>query len=102
MSYVTTELARRTQLHQSRLVESVTVYNPWVRDSMQSMQGMLGGAADSTTRVAGMLYGQVIRQAMAMSYLEMFHVLGYLFLAVTPLVWVMRSSKHLKGPKRPA
>jgi hypothetical protein len=63
VSYVTTELARRTQFHQSRLVESVTVYNPWVRDSMQSMQGMLGGAADSTTRVAGMVYGQVIAMA---------------------------------------
>lgn len=102
VSYVTTELARRTQIHQSRLVESVTVYNPWVRDAMQSMQGMLGGAADGTMRVEGMLYGQVIRQAMAISYLEMFHLLGYLFLAVTPLVWVMRSPKHLNKQKRPA
>jgi DHA2 family multidrug resistance protein len=102
VSFVTTQLARRTQFHQSRLVESITVYNPWVRDTMRSMQNMMGNTADATTRAAGMLYGQVYRQAAAMSYLEMFHLLGYLFLAVTPLVWVMRSPQHLKEKKRPA
>jgi MFS transporter, DHA2 family, multidrug resistance protein len=102
VSFVTTELARRTQLHQSRMVEAINPYNPWVRDAMQSLQNMFGSAADGTTRAAGLIYGQVIRQAMAMSYLEMFHVLGYLFLAVTPLVWMMRSPRHLEKKKRPA
>ncbi len=91
VSFVTTELARRSQFHQSRLVESITIYSPWVQHSMHSLEGAVG----SSTRAAGVMYGQVMRQAAALSYFEMFHVLGVLFLVVTPLVWVMRSPEHL-------
>jgi DHA2 family multidrug resistance protein len=91
VSFVTTELARRSQFHQARLVESITVYSPWVRSELQSLQDMVGSSAGA----AGVMYGQVLRQAAALSYLELFHVLGILFLVVMPLVWVMRSPKHL-------
>ena len=97
VSFVTTELARRSQFHQARLVESISLYNPWTRHSMESLQGVVG----SSTRATGVVYGQVLRQAAALSYLEMFHVLGIVFLVVMPLVWVMRSPKHL-SKKTPA
>ncbi len=90
ISFVTTELARRSQLHQARIVEHVTAYGG-------ALQAELGRAGDAVGRAvtpdsaAGlqMLYGQVLRQASAMSFLDLFHVLGLLFLAVTPVVWFM-------------
>ena len=100
VSFVTTELARRSQFHQSRLVESISLYNPWVQQSLQSLQSMMGGAVAGSTRAVGVLYGQVLRQAAGITFLELFHVLGFLFLAVTPLVWTMQGPKHLsKGPR---
>jgi MFS transporter, DHA2 family, multidrug resistance protein len=99
VSFVTTELARRSQFHQSRLAESVSSYSPWLQQQAQSLQHALGGSTGvPAARDIAMIYGSVMRQAAAMSYLELFHLLGILFLLVTPLVWVMRSPKHLEKP----
>jgi DHA2 family multidrug resistance protein len=90
ISFVTTQIARRSQFHQQRLVEGVTAYNPALRESMRAFGNMMGTGADTTAQGMGMLYGRVIRQAAGMSYLELFHLLGIVFLLVTPLVWIMR------------
>jgi DHA2 family multidrug resistance protein len=43
ISFVTTELARRSQLHQARLAEAVTIYNPVVRDDLRALGRAAGG-----------------------------------------------------------
>ena len=90
ISFVTTELARRSQFHQARLAESISVYNPAVRQDLQS----LGQAAGGTQQGIGALYGEVLRQASLMSFLELFYILGVLFLLVIPAVLVMRKPAH--------
>ncbi len=90
ISFVTTELARRSQLHQSRLAESISVYNPTVRDGLQQ----LGGAVGGTQRALGALYGRVLQEASLMSFLDMFYVLGILFFLVIPVVFVMHKPEH--------
>ncbi len=100
ISFVTTELARRAQFHQARLVEAVTPYNPAVQHALGSLGRLGGPGPDGANRALGILYGQVIRQANALTFLEMFRVLGVLFLCVTPLIWVMQRPSHHKGANR--
>ncbi len=104
ISFVTTELARRSQFHQARLVEAINIYNPAVQHSLQSIGGAMGQHAEPGTMsrgVLGVIYGQVQRQAAAMSYLDLFHLLGMLFLVMIPLVWTMRRPRYRSGA-RPA
>ncbi len=93
ISFVTTELARRSQFHQSRLAESISIYNPAVRQDLQQFGQAVGG----TERGIGMLYGQILQQASLMSFLDLFYVLGILFLLVVPVCWFMRKPQHQRG-----
>jgi MFS transporter, DHA2 family, multidrug resistance protein len=97
ISYVTTQLVRRSQFHQQRLTEAVSVYSPALREMMRSLGGggTPGGSGTTSTQGLAVLYGQVLRQASAISFLELFHLLGVLFLVVTPIVWIMRRPRHL-------
>jgi|WetSurMetagenome_2_1015567.scaffolds.fasta_scaffold25442_2 MFS transporter, DHA2 family, multidrug resistance protein len=95
ISFVTTELVRRTQFHQARLVEAITPYSPWVQHSMSSLGNLIAGSDPTgSLRAAGVIYGQVLRQASAMSFFELFDLLGILFLCVTPLIWTMSRPQH--------
>ena len=93
ISFVTTAIARRSQFHQARLVEGITAYSPGVQQAMHSLGNMMGGG-DHSRGALTVMYGQVLRQASAISFLEMFHVLGVLFLVTLPLVWTMRRPRH--------
>ena len=97
ISYVTTQLVRRSQFHQQRLTEAISQYNPALQQMMRSLGTAAGPGGSGTTSTQGlaMLYGQVLRQASAISFLELFHLLGILFLLVTPVVWIMRRPRHL-------
>ena len=100
VSFVTTALERRAQFHQTQLVESITAYNPSVGQTLDSVGHLLGtGQAGSSTRALGVIYGQVLRQASAKSFLELFQFLGVLFLLTTPLIWTMSRPSHHGPPK---
>jgi DHA2 family multidrug resistance protein len=99
ISFVVTEIARRSQFHQARLVEAINPYNPALQHAMGSFGQVMGPDAPPT-RGMGFLYGQILRQAAALSYLEMFYVLGLLFVAVTPLVWIMKRPRHMRKGAR--
>jgi DHA2 family multidrug resistance protein len=96
ISFVTTQLARRTQFHQARLTEAINRYNPAVQRYLSTLDGRAGtgSPAAASPRSVGVLYGQVMRQASAMSFLDLFHLLGILFLIVSPIVWIMRKPRQ--------
>ncbi len=98
ISFVTTMVARRSQFHQARLSEGITPYNPAVQHAMHSIGNAIGAGAENV-RTIGVIYGRVLRQAAAMSYLEMFHLLGVLFLFMLPLVWLMQRPSHHAVPR---
>jgi len=100
VSFVTTELVRRAQFHQVRLVESINPYNPAFQEAIRGLGAAIGDARPWQAGPAmGIVYGQVLRQASALSFVELFHVLGLLFLCMTPLVWTMRRPAYHKGPR---
>ncbi len=94
VSFVTTWVARRAQFHQSMLVEHVTSDTPAVRHYVQqARQAFQAAGSDWTTATArahAKLYSEVQRQASLLSFLEAFRIMGALFLAAAPLVFLMR------------
>jgi len=94
ISFVTTELARRTQIHHANLVGNITAYNPVFQQDLSRFGQSAGGAS---ARLAA-IEGQILRQASTMSFVDLFYLLAILFLLATPAVWFMRRPRqHAPG-----
>lgn len=82
-SIVTTLWDRREALHQSRIAEAVaTVPHPPGLSPLQSLYALAGTA---------------VRQAYAMSSLDLFWISGWLMLLMIPLVWLTRRPGQVGG-----
>lgn len=99
---VTTLLARRSQVHQQTLVSHLTPYDPPYREAMAQATALLHsrGASlpDAAAQAQGMLYGTMQRQAGMMAFADAFWVMAWLFMAVVPLVFLMKKSAPTRGP----
>jgi MFS transporter, DHA2 family, multidrug resistance protein len=97
---VTTLLERHTQSHQARLTEKVNIYSTAYRNMLSGTQARLVSAGATVNHAAdqahGMIYGAVQRQAAMLAFLDNFKLLGVVFLAVIPVLLLM------KKPKAPA
>jgi MFS transporter, DHA2 family, multidrug resistance protein len=97
IAFASTLLTRREQFHQSRLVETLQPLNPSYPDFTHQVGNALGSAPDSATTLAG-IYQTVQQQATLLSYLDGFKILGLIFLALLPLLLVVRAGKGGGGP----
>jgi DHA2 family multidrug resistance protein len=97
VSFVTTWVARRSQFHQSILVAHVTPERPQVQHFLEQARHLflLGGAdwTTATRQAHAELYAKVQQQASLLSFMEVFRLMGILFLAAIPLIWLMRRAK---------
>jgi len=101
VSFVTTFVARRSQFHQTILAAHVTPYSLQARQFL----GQVGRAfviAGSDPSAAGerstaVLYGMLQRQSALLSFIEAFRIMGLLFLAIVPLILLMRRARHGRG-----
>jgi DHA2 family multidrug resistance protein len=84
-SIFTTFWDRREALHQSRLAELVTPYDPSYALSLTQLHGL--GLNDQAA--AGLLTRGVIGQAYLLSSLDLFYISGWLALALIPLCWIV-------------
>jgi hypothetical protein len=46
----------------------------------------------------GMIYDSLQQQSSLLSFIDVFHLMGWLFLAAAPLVLFMQKATHRKGP----
>jgi DHA2 family multidrug resistance protein len=92
----TTLLQRHTQMHQSWLAGHVTPLHQAATDALARLSALGWSASGDPVASQGqalrMLYGEVQRQALALSYLDLFRLFGFAMLAVIPLVLLMRRS----------
>jgi len=97
IAIMTTFLARRTQFHQSHLVEHVTPSSPVVWQMLHSAQArFLAKGFDQYTayrKALGALYGMVLAQASMLSFVEAFWIMGIVFLVMLPFLFLLRYSK---------
>jgi DHA2 family multidrug resistance protein len=98
ISFVTTWVARRSQFHQSILAAHVTRYDLRSQQFLGLARGLFfhQGFDWSTAgrRSLGVLYGMLRQQAALISFIEVFRVMGFLFLAIVPLVLLMRKARQ--------
>ena len=88
--------------HQHRLVDHLTPLDPAYRQSLTGAAQLLVGRGasppDAAAQAHGLIYGTMLRQAGMQSFLDAFWIMGVLFLAVLPLVFLMRKTRPPSGP----
>jgi DHA2 family multidrug resistance protein len=98
ISFVTTWITRRSQFHQSILASHITASNQMSREAMEQITGFLQhSGTDRVTakhEAGAMIYRTMQQQAALLSYVDVFHIMGYLFLIVIPLVFLMKRPHH--------
>src|SRR6202795_5078502 len=97
---VTTLLERRTQVHESQLMEHVNVYSSAYRNMLNGFRTVFTSAGqsatDATVRAQAMIGGMVQKQAAILAFVDNFKMLGVVFFGIIPIFLL------LKRPKGPA
>lgn len=87
-------LSRGTQIHQSYLVGHIHNYNPelWRRFALATSSASLGMTDSATigTPFLSLVYGEVQRQALLMSFVDDFRIIAFIFFVLSPVVFLMR------------
>jgi len=98
---VTTMLERRTQFHQAHLVEHVNRMNPALVAMTNGTTARLishgSSAAHAAAQAQGMVYSIVQRQSAMLAFVDNFKMLGVIFLAVIPILLLMRKPRVPAG-----
>jgi DHA2 family multidrug resistance protein len=105
-----TLLERGAQAHQARLVGHVSLYDPDVWERVQTLTGTFAArGADAVTaeqQAWAHLYAVVQREALALSFIDNFWRLAWIFAAVIPFVLFLgrrpRVAEAPGGADRPA
>jgi len=92
ISVASTMLTRREQFHQSRIVELLQGMNPAYTDYTHHLAAALGTTPDSQATLAA-VYQSAVQQATLLSYLDDFKLLGIFFLALLPLLLLVKGGK---------
>lgn len=86
-----TLLSRGEQIHQSHLVEHANPFNPQFRRVFSlAASGAIPGLGRNHTTVLALVYGEIQRQAMVMSFVDDFRLIAVIFFAMVPVVFLMR------------
>ncbi len=97
----TTMIARREQFHHLRLIEHLTPFDAGYQSALESARQMFmskgADAVQAAAQAQQLMYNMVERQAMLLSFLENFRLLAITFLAVIPLMFLMRKIRPKKG-----
>ncbi|MFL6213882.1 MAG: DHA2 family efflux MFS transporter permease subunit [Blastocatellia bacterium] len=102
ISAVTTMLSRNAQIHQASMVSHLTPYDPAFQQRVAEIQAAFGSQmspAAARQQAYGMIYGTLVRQASALSFIDTFRLLGVLCLICVGLVFFFR---RVKARGRPA
>jgi MFS transporter, DHA2 family, multidrug resistance protein len=93
---VVTLFSRRTQFHQSRLVEDLNPFDPRFQLALQKIAPIVkaktGAASDIV--VNGVIYQQLMREAALASFVDTFFVSAFIVACVLPLVLFLKRPKE--------
>jgi len=99
-----TMLSRHGQLHHARLVEHLTPYNPLFNQRLEGIAHWLGSISghdpvtnESLSRV--LFHGEVLRQAGALAYADVFWMLTLSFIVFLPFIALLGCKPGTSGPE---
>jgi MFS transporter, DHA2 family, multidrug resistance protein len=97
ISFVTTMLDRRAQLHLTNLSSNLSLANPALRSMLQGASGAMrahgANAAGATQQAYALIQGTIQRQATMLSYMDCFYFLGWAILLMVPMVFLIKKSR---------
>ncbi len=95
IAFVTTLLERHSQTHQQVLVAHLTPYDQAFREQLAGMTRLLhaqgASLVDAGSQAYAVMYGQLLRQARFLAFVDTFWTLTLIFGAVIPLVYFMKA-----------
>jgi DHA2 family multidrug resistance protein len=97
---VTTFLARWAQVHQASMVSHLTPYDPAYQERLKQMTEAFaarGGSAVAQQQAYSGLYGTLVRQAMLLSYVDVFRLLSFLCFLCIPAALLFKRVKAKGG-----
>ena len=99
ISFVTTMLARREQFHRAQLSAHLNPANPRVQQMLRGASGALRAASgpEATRQAYGLLQRMLERQSTMLSYIDNFHVLAIVTMAMIPFVFLIRKPRRRGG-----
>ena len=96
----TTLVARRQQFHQQRLLDHLTPFDSAYQSAIESSKQMFisrgSDAVHAAQQAQQMVYNMMQRQALLLAFLENFRLLAFTFLAVIPLMFLMKRIRPKK------
>jgi DHA2 family multidrug resistance protein len=102
ISLVTTLIARRSQFHQHQLAAHTDSFNQNFMAQLQAIGQALQhagfSAAEASRRAYAVAYGQLIKQAQTLAYLDVLFVLAIFTACMVPLVFVTRRARPGAAP----
>jgi DHA2 family multidrug resistance protein len=101
IAFTTTMLSRRAQLHQTRLVEHLSPFDPAYAITHGKMAAVLGEKGLPPSGADGMMYRELVRQSTTLAFTDAFLIICILILSVLPLVLIMQWQKA-PGPGGPS
>jgi len=105
IAVVATLVSRRTTLHAAILSEQVNPYSDAARQTFEGARAMFQAQGSSfsvaTQQAYAAVAGMVHRQASMIAFIDVIQLLGFIFFAVIPLVFIMRRPKSgAPGPRQ--
>jgi len=101
ISFVTTLLDRGAQTHQNILSGHITAQSNNFQAQMHALAQRLIAAGSSPMQALhqaqGMFYGVIQQQAMMLSFIDDFRVMGYICLAMIPVMFILKKAKPGKS-----
>jgi len=98
-----TMLSRHAQSTTALLGRNVTSYDPAAQTMLAQLKGaFMAAGADAMTatqRAYAAMFGMVQRQATMVSFVGIFQLLGVLFIALVPLVLLMKRPRRAPSPE---
>jgi DHA2 family multidrug resistance protein len=97
VAFVTTVLTRRSQFHQSRLIDKLTPYDQQFQQSTAELGNTLSsvGVDPSSASQSGpaLIYKELLRQASMLSFNDAFFLISIFMIMIIPLVLLMRTRR---------
>jgi len=98
ISLIETLLARRTQAHQSVLVEHATVFDRAYRATIQAIEHGVGASPSLARLGAGRVYQELQRQALALAYVDVMRVLAVIGGVAVLVALLLKANPPGRGP----
>jgi DHA2 family multidrug resistance protein len=104
ISFVTTMLDRRAQIHQDILVHNMQGGNNIYRNALNHLTHLFtargSDAAHAAVQAHAVLYGQLQRQATMLSFVDNFRTMAIICICVIPLMFVIKGKRPQAEPLR--